>query len=340
MGRVLKGLLLQVCLLAATSRWSPALAESILLWETPTIRPGLCTALRIQLSGVATVTCQPEELAGPLSARIRAVSERVRGSAKIGVLLERDPDPGLVRMYLVAAHSDQALIALERIEDRPDADVDRSLALKVRDALDVVMTAEAAQRAAPPLPAALVTKPLPSAATQRWQATIEAGGAASWDAHTRFSGLLAGGARLNHGPGYGELTVAARMSTAVRAESRFGVVDVAEWGAALSLRIGRRVGHFGLGALASVGLDRVAARGVTRDGTAGEKSVAALHTDVGLDLRVRLSRGVWIRLAPALQIYPITQRFALDDQLVVELGRLRVDVPLTLMVALPAAAEE
>ncbi|HEX6240700.1 MAG TPA: hypothetical protein VFZ61_07400 [Polyangiales bacterium] len=338
---MLKGLPLLVFLLAATGSWSPALAESVLLWETPTIRPGLCAALRIQLTGVATVTCQPGAQAGPLSERIRAASARVASvPAKVGVLLERDPDPSLVRMYLVASGSDQAVISIERIEDRPDADVDRSLALKVRDALDVMIAAEAAQREAPALPALLVPKPRPSALAQRWQTAIEAGAAASWGAHTRFSGILAVGARLLRGRTYGELVGALRMSTAIRTENRFGVVDAEEWGATLALRIGRRVARFGLGALAIVGLDRVGARGVTSDGSAGEETVAVLHTDIGLDLRVQLVQGVWMRLAPALQIYPIAQRFTLDDQLVTELGRLRVDVPLTLLVTLPAVAEE
>jgi hypothetical protein len=119
--------------------------EGVVLREGGAARPGLCAALRIQLSGIAPVSCEAEPARAALSERIAATAARLREQhARLGVLLERDPEPGLLRMYIVAARDDQAVLAIERIEDRPEPDIDRSLALKIGDAYEVMAIVQAA----------------------------------------------------------------------------------------------------------------------------------------------------------------------------------------------------
>src|SRR5687768_9552592 len=135
--------------------------DRVLLFEQKGLRPGLCAALRIQLTGAAQVTCEREGDEATLSERITRAAERVKAEdARVGLLIERDPDPRLVRMYIVAAQNDQAVVAIERIEDRPEPDVDRSLALKVRDAFFVIE--QVTERPKTKLAAVVAPPPTPS----------------------------------------------------------------------------------------------------------------------------------------------------------------------------------
>ncbi|MDB4973646.1 MAG: hypothetical protein JWN48_1987, partial [Myxococcaceae bacterium] len=171
------------------------------------MRPGLCAALRIQLSDLADVRCSASALETALSQRIaESSSEVVREHAKLGVLLERDPDLSRVRMLLVGAREDHALLAIERIEDRPAPDIDRSLALKVRDTLESLQAASATQtrrETATPEPASASASQLaatlaPSSAqvsAARLRALLETGGGLRVEARTRGAFLLGLGLR-------------------------------------------------------------------------------------------------------------------------------------------------
>ena len=317
-------------------------AETLLLLESPDLRPGLCSALRIQLTDVAEVECQAEGKGAPLSVRIaRAATAATSWHARLAVLLERDPDPRLVRMYLVGARAERAVIAIERIEDRDDADVDRSLALEVRSALEALSDASVASATHRPEPLAPVLAPrLRRAAEPSWLALLEAGGAWVVGTHRHGAATAGLGVRRVRGPMYAELLLTGRVESRELMRSRAGAVRLRAWGAALEARVGRTLRWAALGGVLALGVDRVAAAGTTRDGTTGSATLGLPRIALGLDLRLFLMRGATLRLSPMLEVLPIMQRYALDEQVVGTLGRARLALPLTLLVSLPFRARE
>jgi hypothetical protein len=362
-----RALLCCAVLLACVGPISLARAQAdVLLLESEKLRPGLCVALRIQLTGVASVTCRPDR-AGLLPERLARAATALRDEhGRIGVLLERDPDPGLVRMYLVGARPDQAVIAIERIEDRLAPDIDRSLALKVRDAFEVMRSVPvaradrvSAEPAAAPLAAVLapvtpvdetggeqLTSPVRSATEPppesrkngaRTSALFELGGALVRSADTRALGLLAVGVGQAWASYQGELVAGARLASSLTVQSEAGRIDEREWGLSLAARALTRTGRLRVGALVALGFERAHARGRTRSGAQGELDVSLVHFGVGVDVRVHMFEHVQLRLAPTVEIHPIDQRFAVDQQVLLALGRSRVLVPLTLVVELPFA---
>jgi hypothetical protein len=340
-------------LLAASS--AVARADGVVLLEAEPVRPALCDALRIQLTDVAQVSCPTDRGATDLTSRIARASAAVRDlGAELGVLLERDPDARHLRMYLVSAQQDRAVLSVERIEDRSAPDIDRSLALKARDTLEVLRGARTSStaQAAAPADVALAIAPQSSVSASLQHAAhgpqpglsllLETGGALSAGRQRRAAGLLALGARTTHALGYGELALSGHVASGVRETGPLGQVVEDEWGLALSLRAGRSLGRWSVGGLAELGAVRASALGITADGSGvGRRALGLARLGIGLDLRVTVLRGpaaVELRLAPCLQIDPVAQEFSLDGQRALALGRVRALVPLTLLITLPVHA--
>ncbi len=341
---------------------SPGIAhavDAVLLFQAPGLRPGLCAALRLQLTEVATVTCRDDVREVGLAARLQAASAAlVEHGAQLGVLLERDDDPSIVRMMLVGAAADEAVLALERIENRASPDVDRSLALKVRDAYEV-MSAAAAANAATAAAAGPAEMPIgelprtplaPTARTslaavlaphtralgsERARALVEAGAGISLAEQTRGLALFGLGMRLSTPGRFFELMLAGQLATRAHARAPSGQVYEDEWGLALALRGAKTWSAFTLGAFAELGGVRVHALGITsRDGSEGEKNRGLLRAGLGLDLRVYLLSGLALRCAPELTLDHVAQSFELDGQEAMALGYLRVVVPISLVLDL------
>lgn len=347
------------CLVGTLWCLSAACAQAedrVLLFESPRLRPGLCGALRIQLVDTANVRCVRDTFGEELPARIAAAANAVQAErARLGILLERDPKPTQVRMYIVAGRKDEAVIAIERIEDRKEPDVDRSLALKVRDALDVMTRAVLPATAGPqttqgssnitksllpsvvsPPPVSNVEAPVPSP----WAFVLEAGGGALFgNPGTRAAGRLLAGGRYNGARFSTELTFGARFHARLAQESRAGTVDENEWGPELSLRNLWRYRRLQLGAFAELMWLRIDARGSTVSGARGTSSQGIIGSSLGIDLRVRLFASAFVRVAPGLDILSVAQRFALDERVTLDVGRTRVLLPVSFLVALPIGGD-
>jgi hypothetical protein len=310
--------------------------DGVVLHEGSAPRPGLCAALRIQLSGAAPVTCLAEPEQGALSERIAASAAALRArGARLGVLLERDPDPGLLRMYIVAARDDQAVVAIERIEDRPEPDVDRSLALKVSDAYEVMaIVREAAPERT--LPAAAALQP-PPAARQRagWQPLLEVGGGLHLEPE-----LLRGLANVLLGVGVVrdtlrvELAAGARLDSQAKAEGELGSVRMRERGALIGVRLLWQRGRFELGGVLEGVLARISADAGAPVDRQGHESFFTPALGVGADLRLRLFGAAWLRFAPSLELLTHEQ-LAIDRTVLLQTGPVRAALPLSLLVHLP-----
>lgn len=314
-------------------------ADSVLLFESAGLRPELCAALRIQLTDVATVECRPELSGVALSERIaRAAQVVAQEGRRLGVLLERDPDPRLVRMLLVGGRADQAALAIERIEDRPEPDIDRSLALKVRDAVEVMNVTEERLTERNALAALLVT-PKPPAPVTHVELLFEVGGAVSVGQQTRGLGLAGLGLRMGQVRWF-EAAVLGQLTSRVERGASDGRVDEREWGLSAGARGGRSFAHGSVGGLLEVGFVRAAAHGIAADGNDGERKLMLPRAAIGLDLRLSVVRGLSLRFAPAVELFPIAQSFAVDNDVKMNLGPVRALLPLTAVVELPLGRED
>ncbi|MFT3927646.1 MAG: hypothetical protein QM778_34265 [Myxococcales bacterium] len=343
-------------------------APSVLLLEHPGLRPDLCGALRIQLSGLAQVRCERETAAVALPARIGAAAERVRGGkAKLGVFLERDPDPGFVRMYIVGSEGDQAVLAVEKIEDRPDADVDRSLALEVAAAFEAVARVEAARQEGRPAEGTPGPAPTPlggvlappgapaptvradqapaagagqevSAREHGWALFVDVGGGFRVDAAVQ--GLVSADLGFSRVSARTRLDLGVGFELGTRYQRSQDQTQVHAWerGPQVTARLLRRWTRIELGGELVIGCPLLSAEGIARDGTRGEKLLALPSLGFGLDFRVRLVSTAFLRLSPRLDVPLVHQSLEVDDVQVMDFPPLGVTVPLSLIFYLPLQA--
>lgn len=317
-----------------------------MLFQVPGLRAGLCAALRIQLSDAGEVRCAPEPTARDLADRLSAAADQVRAQgARLGVLIERDPDPGRVRMYILSSQTDQAVIAIERIEDRPDPDVDRSLALKVRNAYDVLDYVEttrpkqavalASTLSAPPAPPKAA--PGPAAPDSVWVLLLDAGSGLGLGNGLRAASSFALGLGHVRRERRFELAAGARLYS-WRSERKEGVgkASMVERGPYLSARWLGRWGRFELGGLLEAQLSLLRAEGV-----AGTKSRSVTLTTavvgLGVDLRVRLFASAYLRFAPSLELPLPRRRLEVQERVLIQDAPVRAVLPLALVVTLPLA---
>jgi len=329
---------------AVSARAQPA--PRVLLLERAELRPELCTALRIQLSGTAQVSCEPEPDDAGLPDRISGAASRVdSGQARLAVLLERDPDPRLVRMYVVGSRADQAVLTMERIEDRPGPDVDRSLALKVGAALEVVSRIEhqaalSGVLAEPVPPARPVDIPPRATPTQpAWSLFLDLGGgfATAPKVHGLVLGYL-GASRVR--PRF-RLDLGLGFQLGMRSdENKAGSeAQVSERGLLATARALRRMGRFEMGGELTLTGAFLAAEGIAADGTRGERLLFTPAAGLGLDLRVRLFSSAYLRLSPRLDVPLIDRSLRVDDVTVIDFPSVQVSVPVSLLFYLPLSSE-
>jgi hypothetical protein len=334
-----------VCAEAQPGPTSPP-PPAVVLAERAGLRPELCGALRIQLSGLATVHCEPAGPEVPLPERIASAAARVRArQARLGIFLERDADPRLLRMYVVGLRADQAVLAVEPIEDRPDRDVDRSLALKVASSFERVgQTAEPGEQAAGtpadtmPLASALRedTAPPTHALAPSWQLFMEAGGG------VRSGPQVAGLALLNLGVSHVtqrsrlELALGVELGTSYSARQGDLRVSARERTPLLSARaLQRQNARFEWGAELRLACILLSAEGYAADGSRGERLLGVPTVGVGADLRVRLFASAFLRFNPGVDLPLVQQRLSVDGAVLVDYPTASWTLPLSVMFFLP-----
>lgn len=304
-------------------------AEKVVLLEDPAAppRPGLSAALRIQLVGAALVEAHDAPVATGLARRVRAASELADAE---GALLVVWAEPTLalpdgsheVVLYVVGHDQGRALVEVVRVQGGDSPDVDRSLALKVREVVDEVRRNRALAAGSglmltpaepargghgPTLGLGLALGPLSGLA--QWGARVH-GGIAVVDGPLRFSGLLA----LSWHP-------------EVDAQGDGARVSVAEVAPGLLARVGFRTRAVWLGLRAGAALSFIEAQAVSARGS-GEASVRVVSFVTGLEIEVPIADGIGLVAAVELQTRARRQRFAVLGDAFVDLGRVR---PLALL---------
>ncbi|HEY6882286.1 MAG TPA: hypothetical protein VI299_29850 [Polyangiales bacterium] len=302
--------------------------DTVILFESAGAHPGLCAALRIQLTDLAIVRCEPAEPV-PLERRVAEAALAVaKAGARLGVLLAESGSEDPLHLLVVGSAADRALLAVEPVEARPEPDVDRALALKVRETFEVSMLAARAGAARIPV--------ITPAARPSNAVLVELGAAAQTDA--RFLGLIAAGIRHQWARHYGELALGGWRTSSATSRRAGGSTREDEWTLGLSGRAGWRHGRYAFGPTASLSVARASVRGETADGHDGRAQLAFARMSLGWEVRWLLWNGpspVQLRLAPALELDPVRQRFTLDGRTALDLGRLRAVFPLSLVFGLP-----
>jgi hypothetical protein len=122
-------------------------------------------------------------------------------------------------------------------------------------------------------------------------------------------------------------------------ESKDGAsVSEVERGPLLSLRLLHEGARFAIGGALEPTLWLSHAHGTASDGAQGSDRKALFALALALDLRVRLLSSVALRFAPGLEWLTTQQRYSVDGQVLSDLGRVRVLLPLSLFVGLPLQA--
>ncbi|MET0285064.1 MAG: hypothetical protein ABW352_11355 [Polyangiales bacterium] len=300
---VVRSLIFVLCMLATRAR-----ADTLVLYEQPALRPGLCTALRIQLTGLADVTCRTD-LAGEPAQRIDAASRALQGAERLAVLLESDER--YARMLIVGDAPDRALLAIEPVEARPEPDVDRALALKVRETFELARST-------------------PVVTTRRAQpGWLEVGAGLSAGMQARALGVAALGLRREHARGFVELGILGRLAS----ELEHARIREREWALAATARLGFVHARLSYGPSLELAIVRAYASSDSADGRQGESARALPRFVLALDLRLVLTRSLALRFAPGLELDPLARRFRSDDD-VLSLGHVRASLSLSLVIGL------
>ncbi len=320
----------------------------VLQAEEQRTRPSLVEALRFQLRDATEVevSAQPLPLA-PAAQRIARAAATVSASqASFAVWLEAVPElqgaPGFL-LYVVGGGSGRAVVEVVRLPAAKDGpDVDRSLALKVSEIVDSALrSAEPdvarALRPAPPRPAPTASvSARPASNVRAGSLGLLLGGVAASPAGNAGAQV---GFRL--GVGYALRTSALELEWSVSGRL-LSPLDIRRDNR--RAKIGEQVlgADFGVhtrGRLALGGEVGSALRWLHADGFVGniETHSSVLVVPVlrlGPELRARLTEQVTLSLAAGGEWMPLQQRFSLAGAPLADLGRVRADALISLIISL------
>lgn len=335
----------------------------VLILESHGPSGGLLSALQIQLAGLAT----PEPLAVPAAAGGAAESIE-RGSrlvreqgALAAVWVERARAQGPVVLYVVGEREGRALVEVIRVPGDRGPELDRAIALKVREFVAAMQRGQAAQPEAaqllqpsPPPTAAATQTPPASIETELPPETSRNGEEFSEVAASApiWATLVAVGVRLGSQPALGlgrwglavsggpvleldGLRLAAALEfdafPSVEVETAGDLVRFWEWAFGAAVHAQVRTGAIWLGARAGpqlVGLDAYGRTQNEREGRAKPTSWTLL---TGLDAEIPLSAHVSLALAVQLQALASRVYLEVNDKALVDLGRVRARMALDLL---------
>jgi hypothetical protein len=299
----------------------------VLLEEPGRPEPGLTSALRIQLTGVAELDVRQAPETPGVSARVQAASELAQED---DVLVVTWAEPAVTLgdgsreavLYVVGHKQGRALLEVVRVPGGDGPEVERSLALKLREVVDEVrhnrQQAEAAS-------GDLMLEPAPSRSARGWGATVAVSGAVG---PLPGSELGQWGVRMSAGPALrdGSLRLLAMLQLAVFPQLEIARdarrVQLYELGPGLLLRAQLRQRLVWLGLRIGPELSWVQAEGQSARGR-GETTEIVPSLIAGLDVELPLADGVSVGAAVDLEARFKRQRFTIDGARVADLGRLR-----------------
>jgi hypothetical protein len=302
----------------------------VLTVEGEPARTGLKDELSIQLRGFASV----EDNLGSIR-RATMIDMLDQASAKareagvdFAIWVESGSpasDPIAVVLYLVSDRRAQALVEVVRLAaDSDGPDVDRALAIKVREVLRAARSNPEASMAS-----IVTSRPV---AIRRPGAAIApllalGGSVVPLPARSAQASLvLSAGARLAQVrvPGMWELRATAHLNGATATETAAGRVEVAETAVSVAAVGLGSVGRLRAGGGIALGARRLDAAGTTRLFNSGAAVRWTPIASVGPEVRLGVGGGLELGAVVALELAARGERFALNREVVVDVGRARL----------------
>jgi hypothetical protein len=295
--------------------------------------------LDIQLTGIAQVERGTRLVARSAAAKIssaaRAADER---NANLAVWIERaeaaeSGQMAIYSLHVVGRREGRLLVQVLRVPARDGPDLDRLLALKVGEVLDGLLrtAAEPTLRVATEW---VGTPPAPQRAGIRPWLEFGLRGSSILSTGDALLGLgVAGGVQW---PATGLETYAAvRGETGLDETSPAGQVEADELAAALGGRMLAQIGPVAVGGGMQFALRRLRIQGTTVRGKTGQATGWIPSVAVGGEARLGLSRWLAIRAALSVDYATIRASFTVNDELVLDLGRVRPVAELSLVFSNP-----
>lgn len=356
-------LLLSCAVVGAWASGAHAAEPRVLVLESSRVATSLLAAFQIQLSGIAA----PERLVVRPVANTAESIERAaqlvhEHGALAAVWVDKSQGGGPAVVYVVGERQGRALIEVVRVPGGRGPDLDRTIALKVREFVAAIQRGQAAKAEAAQLLQAEEQQPTarplqaeegrrsvglppaaqPVAALPNDQPEDAIGATPNWTA-VAFAGVRLGSqpelglGRWGFGLGAGpvlqlrEIRLAVLLAfdafPSVEVEQRRDRVRFWEWAAGTVVRGQVRADAIWFGARLGPQLVGLNARGTTRDNNQGSDAApTSWALLVGLDLEVPLTRRLSIMAALHLQALATRLHLAVNDHDVVDLGRVRARI--------------
>jgi len=303
--------------------------------------------LGIQLSGIAEVTLGAALHGDNLPAKVEAAVDLAdQSDATLAVWVERGASLEGSKiefvLHVVGRREGRLMVEVFRLPARDGPALDRTLALKVGEVLDDILTPEATPDTAPPgsietwvgpverePPPPTVTKPSESGG---WMIEVGARGFGGIDAPNASVGaVLAGGAQFPLAGFDAEAYLALGVDSGADESTDDGAVATNELTGAAGARLLAPVGRVSLGAQLEAGARWVDADGETPFGTTGSERVLVPSVIAALEARLPLRSNFAARAAAGIEYSPTRVALTVNQQPVVDLGRVRAVAQLSLV---------
>ena len=314
-----------VCALASVVTAAPSVIV-VQTRDAPAL-PALRAQLALHAPGV-TVELRADPDADPLTfaGRVAAI---VADQDRIVIWIARVGDGYLV--FAAGPWPDRALIELVRVDAAIDtAELERTLALKIAGLVEAVQTLRAAQPGPVDVAPAIVVAPARSF-------VIEVAGGLAHDAHERGTDprtTIGVGWRWRRGAWTATAGLLAYWQPSGTIVGEHGRVALTELGLGIAPELARDVGRASVFARATFSVAAVHARGESDDGRIGSATPIGASTGLAIGLRIRLSPVAALGLSLGIETFAPRQGLLVDDEVVVDAGRLRLTSALALTVAI------
>lgn len=292
-------------------------------------RSGFVDALQIQLGGEAEVVTASH------------LTAMTAGTA-LAIWFDDQIDGSSV-LYAIEPGGDRAPIEIWRGELARGTNSDRVLALKVSALFDEVMARRLVADAPASAPAPAIDREIGGRATitarapptdRRVLGIADVGAAASLgasDPATQAGVVLGLGIELDARSWRVQLSAAALWHRDSRFANEAGTAELSELGLFLRASAARRFGRFAIGPRLGAGVRRVDVTAEASDGVAGARTRLIPAVELDLAASVRIVGSLEIRASAGSALSLVDESMTLRGQPIVELGRLRFPVELSLV---------
>jgi hypothetical protein len=304
--------------------------------------PALASQVELHATRRATVQTLAERGADPLTYAERAAQLVASGAGAIVVWIAR-VDRGFL-VFAAGPWPGRALIELVRIDAKIEpAEIERTIALKIAGLLDTLLvpgvSAAEALGVVPGEGQPDESRPGPvrSRAARRparWQ--IEVAALLAREPHERASDgrtAVAVSRAWVAGAWAFAPTLAVHWQPSGTIDGTGGSAELTEVGAALAVEGSRELGPIQAFVRPRLVLAALLARGESSDGRSGEETVLAPYTGIELGVRRRIGEAAWVGITGGVDLAMIHHEFLIDREVILDLGRARMHVGLSLTVA-------